>query len=52
MLNKTNNKLLFVENRQKTIFWEELAIELLKQDYEVYWIVQNHNLEPKVGKVL
>ena len=51
MLNKTNNKLLFVENRQKTIFWEELAIELLKQDYEVYWIVQNHNLEPKVGKV-
>jgi len=52
MLNIANNKLLFIENRQKTIFWEKLAVEFLDQGYEVYWMVQNHNLEPKVGKVL
>ena len=26
-------------------------MEFLDQGYEVYWMVQNHNLEPKVGRV-
>ena len=44
-------KIIFIENRQKTIFWEEIASYLFKQNIEIYWIVQNHNFTPKIGSV-
>ena len=43
-------KILFVENRYKTIFWEEIATRLIDDGHEIYWIVQNHFFKPKIGK--
>ena len=43
-------KLLFIENKYKTIFWEKIAEKLHKQGHEIYWIVQNHSFKPSVGK--
>ncbi len=37
MLNIANNKLLFIENRQKTIFWEKLTLDFIRiktQEYD------------------
>jgi hypothetical protein len=44
-------KILFVENRYKTGFWEKVAEELIKDGHEIFWIVQNHLFKPKNGKV-
>lgn len=45
-------KVLFVENRYKTFFWEEIARHLEKEDHvDVHWIVQNHGYIPKIGRV-
>jgi hypothetical protein len=45
-------KILFVENRYKTFFWEKIAIELQKEGHEIFWIVQNSNFTPKLGTVM
>jgi hypothetical protein len=43
-------KILFVENRYKTGFWEIIARELVKEGHEICWIVQNHLFKPEVGE--
>ena len=40
-------KVLFVENRYTTLFWEAIGYELEKEGHTVYWIVQNHYFAPK-----
>ncbi|HTN45680.1 MAG TPA: hypothetical protein VL098_04980 [Flavipsychrobacter sp.] len=42
-------KILFVENRYKTGFWEMVAQELIKDGHEIHWIVQNRLFQPKTG---
>ena len=44
-------KILFIENRQKTFFWEKLAIKLAKKDYKISWVVQNHSFLPDAGNL-
>ncbi|SVB63439.1 uncharacterized protein METZ01_LOCUS216293, partial [marine metagenome] len=44
-----SKKILFIENRQKTFFWEKLAIKLLKKGFKISWIVQNHSFKPDTG---
>jgi len=39
-------KILFIENRYKTIFWEKLAKELSRKGYSIYWLVQNLSFIP------
>ena len=43
-------KLLFIENRYKTYFFDAIAKELAVE-HEIFWIVQNHNFLPQTGKV-
>ena len=40
-------KLLFIENRQQTYFWAEIARRLLARGHDVAWIVQNHTFGPE-----
>lgn len=42
-------KILFVENRYKTFFWEAIAKRLEDKGYEIHWIIQNHLFVPKTG---
>lgn len=44
-------KLLFIENRYKTYFFDLLAAELEKLGHEVYWIVQNPKFLPTIGNI-
>lgn len=46
-------KVVFIENRYKTWFWEKLAESLSSyiEGLEVAWIVQNPMFKPKSGKV-
>jgi hypothetical protein len=44
-------KILFVENKHKTVFWETLAKELVKDGHDIYWIVQNKLFKPSIGEV-
>lgn len=44
-------RILFVENRYKTKFWELVASELEKKGHEIFWIVQNHLFKPSFGKI-
>jgi hypothetical protein len=43
-------KILFVENRSRTSFWDIIARELAKKGHDIFWIVQNHSFFPKNGK--
>lgn len=43
-------RLLFIENRYKTLFFDPIAKLLEKEGHEVFWMVQNHNFTPKNGK--
>ncbi len=43
-------KLLFIENRYKTYFYEPITKELEKKGHQIFWIVQNHNFKVNVGK--
>ena len=43
-------KLLFIENRYKTFFFDLVATELEKQGHDIYWVVQNPNFLPLAGK--
>ena len=42
-------KILFIENRYKTYFFDLVATELEKQGHLIYWIVQNPEFMPKSG---
>gem|GEM_PF-585426 len=44
-------KILFVENKFKTLFWDEIAKRLIAQGHDVHWIVQNRLFYPKHGTV-
>jgi hypothetical protein len=44
-------RIIFVENRYKTVFWEKIARELEKKGHKIFWIVQNHHFIPTVGEV-
>lgn len=44
-------KVVFVENKHKTRFWERIAQELSNGGHEISWIVQNKLFSPKVGYV-
>lgn len=44
-------KILFVENRYKTYFWENIAKELSDCGHEISWIVQNHTFAPALVNV-
>lgn len=44
-------KILFVENRYKTIYWDAIATHLKNSGNEIFWIVQNHRFIPKEGDV-
>ncbi|MHA7863445.1 hypothetical protein [Flagellimonas marinaquae] len=44
-------RLIFVENRYKTYFFEQVSKRLDNQ-HEIYWIVQNHAFAPKTGTVI
>jgi len=43
-------KILFIENRDKTYFFDEIAQKLL-EEHSISWIVQNHQFKPKNGDV-
>ncbi|MGB0357157.1 MAG: hypothetical protein ACPGC2_00365 [Flavobacteriaceae bacterium] len=38
-------RVLFIENRQKTLLYEEVSKRLLKK-HEIYWLAQNHCFAP------
>ena len=40
-------RILFVENRYRTYFLEEMANRLEKDGHEFYFIVENHAFVPK-----
>lgn len=44
-------KILFIENRYRTRFWEQIAEELQKEGNEVLFLVQNHRFKPRYGRV-
>lgn len=44
-------KLLFIENRYKTHFFDLVAAELEKLGHEIFWIIQNPNFLPKTGNI-
>ena len=39
-------KLLFIENRHKTYFFEAIANQLAKKDHDIYWLTQNKQFLP------
>ncbi|WP_157766049.1 capsular polysaccharide export protein, LipB/KpsS family [Aquimarina aggregata] len=41
---------MFIENRYKTFFFEKIAIELLKKDHEIFWLIQNKDFAPTMKK--
>jgi hypothetical protein len=43
-------KLLFIENRYKTFFFDLVATELEKHGHDIHWVVQNPNFLPLAGK--
>lgn len=44
-------KLLFIENKYQTEFWELIANSLLEDGHNIFWIVQNHNFTPNIGEI-
>lgn len=40
-------KILFVENREKSLFWEKVALILLARGHQIGWVVQNHIFRPR-----
>ena len=43
-------KLLFIENRYKTYFYDEIC-KHLEKEHEIYWIVQNPKFLPQPGDI-
>lgn len=46
----TKKKILFVENRHKTMFWSKVSQNLDREFFETYFIIQNKMFSPKVDK--
>lgn len=44
-------KILFVENRYKTLLWEKIAKHYQELGHEIHWIVQNPQFMPQFGAV-
>lgn len=44
------SKILFVENRFRTIFWLHMARILENNGHTIYWIVQNHAFKTSIGQ--
>ena len=42
-------KILFIENKYKTYFWDAIALRLEKLGFEIHWLVQNKYFKPKSG---
>lgn len=47
MSSKNKKRILFIENRSKTLFWEKVAAELITAGFEVHFLVQNPIFRPK-----
>lgn len=43
-------KLLFIENRYKTYFFDPITKFLEQEGHEIFWIVQNKKFMPEIGK--
>ena len=39
-------KIVFIENRYRTLFWGRMAGLLEEEGYEVFFIVENHSFSP------
>ena len=48
---KKRIKILFIENRYKTYFFDAIAKHLFQNGYDISWIIQNHLFIPKHGKL-
>lgn len=44
-------KIVFVENRHKTFFWEKIAGLLTEQSHDIHWIIQNKMYRPSLGNL-
>jgi hypothetical protein len=44
-------KILFVENRYKTVLWEIIGGMYQQMGHEIHWIVQNPLFKPSLGKI-
>lgn len=44
-------KIVFVENKHKTKFWERIAEGLILDGHEIFWIVQNKLFRPRIGVI-
>lgn len=42
-------KIIFVENKYKTLFWAKIAEKLQMEGHEIHWIVQNKLFTPSSG---
>jgi len=42
-------KVLFMENRQQTLFWQAIAAKLQQDGHQIFWVVQNASFMPSVG---
>lgn len=40
-------QILFIENREKTVFWEQVAINLRQRGHSIAWLVQNPQFAPR-----
>lgn len=45
-------KIVFIENRYRTLFWDAVAGHLASQGHEIVFIVQNHRFHPANGKTI
>ena len=45
------DRIVFIENRERTHTWKWMAEEAIVRGYEVHWIVQNHLYAPKCNNV-
>lgn len=44
-------KIVFIENKHKTHFWQRIAKKLSEAGHEVHWIIQNKLFQPTAGCV-
>lgn len=44
-------RILFIENRAKTFFWEAIAKKLQKSGHLIHWIIQNNSYLPETGEL-
>ncbi|MFA0467376.1 hypothetical protein [Vibrio breoganii] len=43
-------KIMFVENKYKTLFWDKIAEYLIAEGHEIHWIIQNKLYTPSKGQ--